>query len=89
LWDKEVLMARRRRRRSAARTAIDITRIGVTTMVGGITVGTLAGAAPAGARMPTGPIYAGLGLMPVAGITMAGGAVIDPLRSLKPKRRRR
>ncbi len=84
-------MARRRKRRSAARTAIDITTLGVTTMVGGITVGTLAGAAPAGARMPTGPIYAGLGLMPVAGVIMAGGAVVEPLRSLgrKSKRKRR
>lgn len=74
-----------RRRKSAARTAIDITTLGVTTMVGGITVGHVAGAAPAGARLPTGPIYAGLGLMPVTGVIMAGGAVVEPLRGLGRK----
>lgn len=84
-------MAKRRKRRSAARTAIDITTLGITTMVGGITVGHVAGAAPSGARLPTGPIYAGLGLMPVAGVIMAGGAVVEPLRMFerKPKKRRR
>ncbi len=82
-------MAHRRKRRSAARTAIDITTLGVTTMVGGITVGHVAGAAPAGARLPTGPIYAGLGLMPVAGIIMAGGAVVEPLKMLGKRRRRK
>ena len=82
-------MARRRRRRSAARTAIDITRIGVTTMVGGLTVGHVEGAAPSGARLPTGTIYAGLGLMPVAGVIMAGGAVVEPLKGLERKYKRR
>jgi len=84
-------MPRRRRRRNAARTAIDITRIGITTMVGGITVGHIAGATPARARLPTGTIYSGLGLMPVAGVIMAGGAVVEPLRMFekKPKKRRR
>ena len=72
-----------RKRKSAARTATDITTLGVTTMVGGITVGHVA-------RLPTGAIYSGLGLMPVAGVIMAGGAVVEPLRMFekKPKRRR-
>lgn len=83
-------MARRRRRRSTpAQTAIGITQLGVSTMVGGITVGHVAGAAPAGARLPTQTIYSGLGLTAVAGIPMAGGAVMGSLRSLKPKRKRR
>lgn len=79
----------RRKRRSAARTAADITTLGVTTMVGGITVGHVAGAAPAGARLPTGAIYSGLGLMPVAGVIMAGGAVVEPLKGLSKRKRRR
>ena len=79
----------RRKRRSAARTAADITTLGVTTMVGGITVGHVAGAAPAGARLPTGAIYSGLGLMPVAGVIMAGGAVVEPLKGFNKRKRRR
>ena len=79
----------RRKRRSAARTAADITTLGVTTMVGGITVGHVAGAAPAGARLPTQTVYGGLGLMPVAGIGMAGGAVLEPFKDIGKKRRRK
>jgi len=82
-------MACKRRRRNATRTAIDITALGTGTMVGGITVGHIAGVAPSGARLPTGTIYSGLGLMPVAGVIMAGGAVVRPLKGLERKYRKR